>query len=224
MNKRQVKSRITQLLRRHLGYRKLGVKSLVPKSLTAGKLYEAYILGVVCRDLTKREGLRLRLVNGKKIALKSSRGPINTSYPHIRIFRGAFHIANLWTDVEFTSLSYGISGRVKPPDHGQYHELDIVMTPPSASGRPETEDIWLAIECKNTGYGKNLLREILGVRRELSYFHDTPHPTNFNTWPRSEVPAVPPSCLLVYSTDSRVSVYSSPGTVFGIDFMHEPLP
>jgi hypothetical protein len=225
MNKRQVKSRITQLFRRHFGTPKARLNSLLPKSITAGKLYEAYILGVVARDLTTKEGLRLRLVNGRKIALKSSPGPINTGYPHIRVFRHNTHVANLWTDVEFTSLSFSLAGggRHARPNHGQYHELDIVMTPALASGRPAAEEIWLGVECKNTGYSKSLLREILGVRRELSYFSG-PVPSNFNNWPRAHVPARPPSCLLVYSTDSQVTVYSSPGETFGIEFLHVPLP
>lgn len=223
MNKRQVKSRITQLFRRHFGTSKARLSSLLPKSITAGKLYEAYILGIVARDLTTKEGLRLRLVNGRKIALKSSPGPINTGYPHISVFRHSTLVANLWTDVEFTSLSYSLTGKTGPPDQGQYHELDIVMTPPFSSGRPESEEIWIGVECKNTGYSKSLLREILGVRRELSYF-EAPVPSNFQRWPSSHVPARPPSCLLVYSTDSQVTVYSSPGEIFGIEFFHVPLP
>lgn len=200
-----------------------GLRSLLPKSITAGKLYEAYILGVVSRDLVTKEGLQLRLVNGKKVALKSSPGPINRAYPHIQVFKHGTHTANLWTDVEFTSLSYGLTGKLSAPDRGQYHELDIVLTPPAVSGRPGAEDIWLGVECKHTGYGKNLLREILGVRRELSYF-GSPVRTNFRTWPQSHVPARPPSCLLVYSTDTQVTAYSSPGATFGIEFLHAPLP
>lgn len=223
MNKRQVKSRITQLFRRHFGTPKARLSSLLPKSITAGKLYEAYILGIVSRELTTKEGLRLRLVNGRKVTLKSSPGPINAGYPHIRVFRHNVHIASLWTDVEFTSLSYSLAGAHRPPNQGQYHELDIVMTPPLAAGRPEAEDIWLGVECKNTGYNKSLLREVLGVRRELSYYSD-PTPANFHRWPRSHVPASPPSCLLVYSTDSHVIAYSSPGEIFGIEFFHVPLP
>lgn len=211
------------MFRRHLSKSRAGLKSLIPKSVTAGKLYEAYILGVVSRDLVRQEGLRLLLVHGKKVSLKSSPGPINIAYPHIQVFKHGAHVANLWTDVEFTSLSYSLTGRHTPPDQGQYHELDIVMTPPSASGRPATEEIWLGVECKNTGYSKSLLREVLGVRRELSYY-DAPNPTRFHKWPKSQVPANPPSCLLVYSTDSQVTVYSSPGLIFGIDFFYERLP
>jgi len=76
------------------------------------------------------------------------------------------------------------------------------------------------VECKNTGYTKDLLKSILGIRRELSLLRDDQR-TRFSKWPRRLVPADPPSCLLVYSTDSAVLDYASPGEVFGIDFVHE---
>jgi hypothetical protein len=82
----------------------------------------------------------------------------------------------------------------------------------------------LGVECKNTGYSKDLLRSILGVRRELSYITDRPRPTAFAQWPHATVHANPPSCLLVYSTDPKVKSYASPGDVFEIDFFHYPPP
>jgi hypothetical protein len=68
-----------------------------------------------------------------------------------------------------------------------------------------------------------LLREILGVLRELSFLH-VPVPTRFVKWPRSNVPADPPSSLPVFCTDASVSNYADPGDVFGIDFIHEVPP
>jgi hypothetical protein len=105
---------------------------------------------------------------------------------------------------------------------GDYHELDLAITDSGVSGRPSHSQIWLGVECKNTGYTKGLLKEILGIRRELSLLQND-RPTRFNSWPRTSVPAEPPSCLLVYSTDAAVNNYSSPGSVFGIDFYHEPI-
>jgi hypothetical protein len=87
---------------------------------------------------------------------------------------------------------------------------------------PSAHTIWLGVECKNTGYTKNLLKEILGIRRELSLLKSS-RSTRFSNWPRSSVPAEPLSCLMVYSTDQAVSGYSGPGGVFGIDFVHEPV-
>ena len=96
------------------------------------------------------------------------------------------------------------------------------MVQPGLSDRPYPEDIRFGVECKSADYEKKLLREILGIRRELSYLTQ-PQATGFSSWPRPTVPATPPSCLLVYSTDPVVLRYSSPGATFGIDFFHEPL-
>ena len=101
-------------------------------------------------------------------------------------------------------------------------ELDIIVAEPGLSGRPRHSQIWLGVECKNTGHTKNLLKEILGIRRELSLLQND-EPTRFPTWPRAMVPARPASCLMVYTTDQAVSGYSGPGEAFGIDFVHEPL-
>jgi hypothetical protein len=69
---------------------------------------------------------------------------------------------------------------------------------------------------------RGLLKEILGIRRELSLLTDT-RSTKFSSWPRSFVPADPASCLVVYATDADVLDYAAPGTVFGIDFVHESM-
>jgi hypothetical protein len=171
--------------------------------------------------LTNDEGFSLVLIGGKKVQLKSSPGPINRKYPRIELRRWGNCVAELWTDVEFLSLSYCRSG-ASVLTKGDYHELDIVITNAGVTGRPRFDEVWLGIECKNTGYEKGLLKEILGIRRELSLLVE-PELTKFQVWPQSSVPARPSSCLLVYSTDPNVRDYSSPGRTFGIDFVHEAM-
>ena len=195
---------------------------LVPRSLTAGKIYEAYILAIVAGELASREGINLRLVNGNRIQLKSSHGPINRIYPCVEAYRDATLVGEIWTDVEYLTLSYSRSSR-STPRKGDYHELDILMVTPGVNGRPRNDQVLLGVECKNVDYNKGLLKDILGVRRELSLLQN-PRSTVFNTWPRYQVPADPPSCLLVYSTSLAVLDYADPGEVFGIDFFHEVLP
>ncbi len=131
-------------------------------------------------------------------------------------------VAELWTDVEFLTLSYSRLGSLSPTK-GSYHELDIVIVEAGSNGRPPHSAVWLGIECKNTSYQKGLLKEILGVRRELSLVTSEPIKTKFSTWPRPYAPANPPSCLVVFATDTAVLEYSDPGEVFGIDFIHEPM-
>ena len=222
MNKKAVKSRIEAAIRRFATASSTKAYDLVPKSLTSGKLYEAHILSIVIENLSTQENMEITLVNSRFIPLKSSPGPINRAYPHFELRRNRRLVAELWTDVEFISLSHYQRGASSLVQRGDYHELDIVVTDSGVNGRPSHLQIWLGVECKNTGYTKNLLKEILGIRRELSLLQG-PRQTRFSTWPRLQVPAEPPSCLMVFSTDSAVTEYGGPGSVFGIDFNHEPI-
>lgn len=220
MNKEAVKRQIENLLRRFALASSLNAySSVIPPSLTSGKLYEAHVLSLVIEQLTVREGYQVVLRNSMFLPLKSAPGPINRNYAYFELWRGTNLCAEIWTDVEFLSLSCAERGNIHSPDKGDYHELDIIVTESGLSGRPQHSQIWLGIECKNTGYTKNLLKEILGIRRELSFLRDD-QPTQFSYWPRSTVPALPASCLMVYSTDEAVSGYSGPGQLFGIDFVH----
>ena len=222
MNKKELKARIEKAIRRFAAASSSKAYSLVPQSLTSGKLYEAHVLSLVIENLSTQENMHITLVNSRFIPLKSSPGPINRAYPHFELRRNRDLVAELWTDVEFTSLSYDQRGASSAVQRGDYHELDIVVNDSGVNGRPRHSQIWLGVECKNTGYTKSLLKEILGIRRELSLLQD-PRPTRFANWPRNQVPANPPSCLMVFSTDSAVAEYASPGAVFGIDFNHEPI-
>jgi hypothetical protein len=221
MTRGQIQRQIEQVFQRHLGVTPKVTQGLVPQAISAGKLYEAHVLSRIVERLVVDEGYSLTLVGGTKIKLKSAPGPINRSYPRIELKRPGSIGAELWTDVEFLSLSHCKRPRATVTK-GCYHELDIVIVHAGLKGRPRCDEVWLGIECKNTGYQKGLLKEILGIRRELSFVTDD-RPTKFRSWPRTLVPADPPSCLLVYSTDPNVSEYAAPGQMFGIDFFHEPM-
>lgn len=221
MTRDEANARISAILQHYVAANDPAEFELLPKEVTAGKLYEAYILALVAKQLSSVERLQLMLVNGSYIPLKTSPGPINRAYPYIRIMRNGQTIGEIWTDIEFISLSHGLrpSGA---PTKGEYHELDIVIVDPGLSGRPTNKQVWLGVECKNTGYKKGLLKEILGVRRELSLLSYRKR-TKFQIWPRTFVPCNPPSCLIVYSSDPAVAQYARPGEVFGIDFHYEEL-
>lgn len=196
---------------------------LVPSKLTSGKVYEFWVLCEVLERMSADEGYSVALMHSTKVVLKSAPGPINRKYPYFRLQHRSKPDLEVWTDVEFMSLS---SQRPYPKpvatDPGDYHELDIVVVPAGSTGRPLYSDVRIGVECKNTGYTKELLRAMLGVRRELSLLaHD--EPTGFDTWPRDAVPANPSSCVLVYSTDAAVANYASPGKTFGIDFVSFPI-
>lgn len=221
MTRAQIQQQLEQIFQRHLGIAPAVTQALVPATVSAGKLYEAHVLSRVVERLVVDEGYSLTLVGGTKIQFKSSPGPINRNYPRIELRNGSACLAELWTDVEFLSLSYCKSSGASLTK-GSYHELDLVIVPSGLSGRPRYDAVWLGVECKNTGYQKGFLKEILGIRRELSFVTDD-QATNFNVWPRTRVPADPASCLMVYSTDAKVNDYAAPGQMFGIDFIHEPM-
>lgn len=222
MNKASLKAKVTSALKKGIKATGSSLSDLVPADFTAGKIYEAYVLGLVCQHLKSKEGLVCTLVGATSLTLKSSPGPINPSYPHIRVTKNGQHVANMWTDIEFTALSAYHHGNT-PLSHGEFHEMDIALVAPNCATRPYPHEVYLVVECKNTGYQKSLLREILGVRRELSMLTRPPLPTYFTSWPRQDVPANPPSCIAVFSSDPGVSKYQAPGQFFGIDFYHEPL-
>lgn len=138
--------------------------TLLPTKLASGKLYEAFVLGKIAEKLVQLEGYSLRLINSNHIALKSSPGPVNRNYPRIDVVSGGRTVAELWTDVEFLSMSYCRDRIRSPPGKGDFHELDLLVLDPGVSSYPRHDQIWLGVECKNTGYKKSLLREILAGR------------------------------------------------------------
>lgn len=221
MTRREVRRRVTELFRRHMTAPPATSFDILPRALTSGKLYEAYVLALVSRELTGSEGYQLCLVNSEFLPLQSTPQPIDRRRPRVELRTSAGCVAEMWTDIEFLALSYSMR-RGGFPERGEYHEVDIAVVDPGVSGRPQHDMIWLAVECKNTGYHKGLLKEILGIRRELSLLQD-PQATKFRKWPRDRVPAKPASCLVVYSTDAGVLQYARPGEVFGIDFRHEEI-
>jgi hypothetical protein len=199
-------------------------ETLLPGTLTAGKVYEAWILCRVLHRLHGEEGYDVQLRGASGVRLKSSPGPINSGYAHFGLTGSGKATLEVWTDVEFLSLSASIRGVAKTTaERCDYHELDVLVVPAGTTGRPDPQDVRIGVECKNLAYRKDLLRALLGVRRELSLLRD-PTATGFRYWPRDSVPAQPPSCLLAYGTDPAINDFAPPGSVFGIDFVHEPLP
>jgi hypothetical protein len=196
--------------------------SVVAPSLTSGKMYEAWVLAIVLERLEVVEGFTVQLVGSSKVHLKSSPGPINRSYPRFELLQGGVPVFEVWTDVEFTTLSYAVSHSSGKPSPAHRHELDLVVVPVGIHGYPPHDQIAIGVECKNTPFSKAMARAALGVRRELSLLSG-PMATPFSAWPASHVPANPPSVLLVYSTHPAVEDYNAAGSIFGVRFVEEPM-
>lgn len=159
------------------------------------KLYELKVLAKLLIEL-KKVGLQPTLVVGNN-GFKGSPGAINTSYTHIEILnRAGQHLANVWTDTEFVGLSsYQLSGYSSPFNSGEYHELDIMVCDKSLTTgqRPRSDQVYIGVECKHwtSGVPKKLLREILGVRRELSFLNSpaSPQPVSIGLGVSKSTPA-----------------------------------
>lgn len=185
-----------------------------------GKIYEASVLAELCRVLHKIDKYELRLVNGKSLVLNQKGQRIQPNDPHIEVYDlDGVQIGQIWMNVEFLAHSHhyrsGLSSiSVKNSD---YHELDIIIIKPhskAGSFYPSHEEVLLGIECKCTKVTKDIIRSLLGLRRELSIWQpDCAHNTMFSRW--SVKNSIPDSVLLLYSSTSAAN-YDTLDTVYDI--------
>lgn len=184
----------------------------------------------MCKELATKESFTLRLSHGNLVKLKSSPSPINKTYPHIELKRGTGSgvVAEMWTDVEFIGLSYNRQkhGPSSQANRSHYHELDILVTDKNLpdGSRPQHSEIWMGVECKYRNFSKGFLKEIFGVRRQMSYIDSTHYNTKFQNWPDDTVTERPASCLLLYCRDSKINKYTEAPKQFDIHMVHSALP
>jgi hypothetical protein len=190
------------------------------KALTDGKLYELYVLSRVVQEL-RRRGFQIRFV-GKDLKFKASPGLIRSNDPHFDLYvPGPGTLAfKIYTDIEFETLG---STRQPTGDESCFHEIDIIVVDEAATGRPSHQEVALGVECKATAnFDKSIVREALGVRRELSYLQD-PRPSRLSQSAIATVvmvPAEPASEYWVVFIDPKGLDYAASPAAFGIDFRH----
>ena len=215
----RIKRKIANVLQAHAGVSPATTRGILPTSSLQGKLYEAHVLAAICEKLVTQEGLSIRLVRGGTLRLKQKGGPINRLFPYFKVYKSGVLFAEIFTDTYFSTLSYDLRGRPVNRTYGDYHELDIAMVTPGASSYPEPHQIMLAVECKNTKIEKHIIREVLGFRRELSYYLPG-SPTSFTSWPTSSINADPSSVHMVYASDRRITRYVQNCLQFGVLLEH----
>ena len=135
--------------------------------LSQGKLYEFYVLASLLTDL-KGRGFGI-VLTGSTLKFKGAPGLIQPNDPHFVVSAPDGTSLRLFVNIEFQTQGVLRSGN-PGTDRSAYHELDIVLVEGLATGYPRYDEIYLAIECKSGKFGKNFLREVLGVRRELSLY------------------------------------------------------
>lgn len=142
----------------------VGSEDECPIDTTKGRMYELVVLSHLIDHLVKR-GFRFKFV-GKVLELKEKPSQIKSTDAY---FEGTHRLTGrkirVYTDVEVRGLGSVMGGAT---DLSSYHEVDLVVVDPSVTGRPEPDDLYLGIECKSGAFGKSIIKEVLGVKRELS--------------------------------------------------------
>ncbi len=193
---------------------------LLLQALTDGKLYELYVLSVVVDELVQR-GFGLNFV-GTSLKFKGAPGMIKTSDPHFEVTAPGISgvTFRVFVDIEFDTLGRNTIGA---SDDSGRHEIDIVVTS-AITGYPDHDEIALGVECKAVAnFGKYLIKEALGVRRELSYFDDPPNESILSQHCSSTgwaVHATPASEFWLAYIDAKGNNYADSPGVFGIRLRH----
>ena len=81
------------------------------------------MLSRILRNLEEIEGYRVTLVGGSKVRLKAKGGPINRSFSHFLLQHSLRDDLEVWTDVEFLTMSHRLRGAPANVSPGDHHEL-----------------------------------------------------------------------------------------------------
>lgn len=219
----RIKNQIADILYANANIAPARTNTLLPIHSLQGKLYEAHVLATVCEKLATEENFSIKLVGGSNLILKQKGGAINRQDPYFEIWDGTTLFGELFTDIYFNTLSYEMKGSPIRQTYGDYHELDIVLLEPNKNGYPKHSDIIIAIECKNTSIKKSIIRELLGFRRELSFYTQVSFPTFFSIWPARQINSQPNSIHMLYCSDIRINRFTTNCLQFGIILQHHKM-
>lgn len=191
------------------------------ENLSDGKLYELFVVCHVVEELTNR-GFTLRFT-GTSLKFKGSPGMIKASDPHFEIYApGGDGNPALWlyVDIEFETFGHHL-GHVS--DNSRRHEIDVVVVS-STRSYPKHNDIALGVECKAWAkFSKGLLKEALGIRRELGALRRHPLTSVLSQLggrPIASVPMEPPSEYWLAFTDPKGISYAQSPAHYGIALKH----
>lgn len=198
-------------------------KSLKPtdtrliRKLKDGKLYELFVLSEIVAELKSR-GCTLKF-KGSSLQFKGAPGHIKPTDPHFEVTTP--HQTPMWlfVDIEFSTLGSSKAGSV---DLSGTHELDIVVVT-ALTPIPAHTDIALAVECKCIAtFEKKIIKEALGVRRELSLLvPEQPTVLSYTgASPHMKVPADPPSEFILAYIDAAGDKYKASPRTFGVELRH----
>lgn len=187
------------------------------KQLSRGKLFEFFALGKTLENLRSR-GYTITLQGGGVLDLKQGPGKIQPGETH---FEATFRGTRLcvYTDIEVVTLGSTIT---KTKGLCSYHEIDIVVVECGIIGRPRYDDLYLGVECKSHPViTKNIVKEVLGIKREISYFSQVKRQARMPARPSYPSVMVNSNPSLEYwlaHMDPTASRYAQSPGAFGIEF------
>lgn len=222
-----MKKKLRDAFRMHLGIDRLTAGQLLASATLQDKAYELSSLIAVMEKLkAMRPTLSFTLVNGASLVFRAKGGPIDrTGWPHIRIEDDGSTVGELWVDIECVAISAKPIAKFQTGHlYGKCHELDIVLVDADTDGRPLPHEIQLAVEAKHRPFTKALLKELLGVRREMTMrslpgSYAAPY---WFIWWATELPANPPSALVAFCSSDTIDKYTDPADFWGIHMEHLP--
>lgn len=217
----QAKRTIDQAFGRLMGSPAHGTIVAQHARATDGKVFELLVLSDLLEQFS-HQGYQVRLINGSYLKLHSVPGQVVRSDPRIIITSPEGNHFAVWMNVQFRGIGFEGSGRSTPvaPD---YHELDIVITEENVpDGLLARDRIFLSIECKDRLLTKGMLREMIGLRREMSLLGDPPH-TGFFGWLTPIHRQNPPVHLFLCSSARLPQNYGDLSAVYGIEVQRRPL-
>ena len=182
-----------------------------------GKVYELYCLARAVELLHGLPGVSVRF-QGSAVDFKASPGMIDQKRSYFVVDAMGSEL-ELHTDIEVRTLSSSLAGGVRGPS--SYHEIDVVLLAGAQDRqRPAHNQVILGVECKaQANFKKDIVRQVLGVRRELSFYRGGPSvsPLGRHGGPHY-VNSVPPSEYWLAFVDPKGMGYRFGPQRFGIEF------
>lgn len=188
-----------------------------PIDTTKGRMYELVVLSHLVDELTAR-GFSFQF-HGKVLELKEKPGLIKASDPYFEgRHRRTRATIRIYTDVQVLGLGCLMGGGT---DYSMHHEVDLIVTEPNVLGRPQPGQLLLGVECKSGKFTKQIIKEVLGVKRELSLLQQ-PTPSDLSQMAGDHVlvPAEPKVEFWLAHFDPKGGNYKDSPEFFGIQMRH----
>lgn len=184
-----------------------------------GKIYELYCLGLLMEELSN-DGFTITYNGPNPAVFKAGPGLIYTSDPHFDLSYNSSVFAQIYLNIEFKTLG---SAHTLTNDRSCQHEIDVIIVEDGVTGRPEHDQVLMGLECKSTAnFGKGILKETLGVRREMTLLAPgmDSHLTQICSSRGVYINCNPASEYRLCFVDPSGGHYSASAVHFGIDLVH----